>query len=178
MKFHTWILVFIILLVSHFCSFSQCEDVQTKVDKFTDRKTTVTPTAVNMQKGTPPGNGVIVVNKKVLMPVTLTLSGDPDSSLLILQVKGEYSVLPSKGAYVIFASGDKWQFPESSVIVHSVGDYVLYLSYLYLKPEDVELLKKSAITDVRVDTYECSLSPWLGEKFQQFVTCAAEKNPK
>ena len=164
-----------ILLLSFlaFCfssAYSQCEKIEIKKDKFTDVTTRRTSGVVDQRRESP-GVNIFVYNKKVVVPAVLSFNDSDSTYNLTLTVKGNTGVFKPQGAFVVYSNGHKIQLPENEVVNTAIGGYEFYITSFKLTPDNLSDLKLSSITDIRVYSYDCSLSQWLGDEIRQYFAC-------
>lgn len=165
--------LFLVFSLYSFSTFAQCDEVVINVDKFTDKRTISTPGIIKLDRGITAGKNILSVGRRVVCPAQLTINTTSDSTYsLMLAVPGQSTSFPSAGAYIIFANGEKMQYPQAKVLEQYMSGNYVYFAFIYPDEEELKLLKESPITDIRVDNFACSVSPWLGERMRAYMGCA------
>lgn len=76
----------------------------------------------------------------------------------------------SKGVYLLLANGQKLEWPDEEVTIDYSTRFFANSSVL-LSPDQIELLIKVPITDIRLDHFDKALSRKEGERFSEYLTC-------
>jgi hypothetical protein len=169
------ILIFATILWIPVLSFGQCDEIEVTKDKFTDVVTKRTPGLIKKEKDKSDlGINIVEKNKMIVLPVTLSYTSDSGKYSLTLMVRGKEGIFSPKGAWLVLADGTKLQYPEAYVMSYPISDIEYYIAATQITKDEVNILGRTAITDIRVDSYECSLSAWLGGKIRSYFECLSK----
>lgn len=161
-------LIFFILLSAK--SFSQCEQIEYKKDKFTDVEVWKTPLYLEKKKQKVDKN-VLVINNKAVSPIMLFYTSDKKRYVISATLFGERSSFAPKGLYIVFQNGEKLQYPEMEIVEDRLTYSISYFTSTDVDEDEIKTLTSSPITDIRMGTVDTVVDPWLGEKMLENFKC-------
>lgn len=139
-KFRNYFVILLLMLVFCFQSFSQCNNIHKKIDKFTGKQEVYSS----------------ILDNEGLYPYVF-LSKDQGIISMTIFVINEQAVAYKKGVILLFTNNRKINKPEVRINAKPSKSYpgwVEYSATFSLSQTDLQLLKSSNLTDCRLYIFD------------------------
>lgn len=118
-----------------------------------------------------------ITNTGTALDFFKTIKGRDTIYTLYIEITTVTATAGKKGAFVLLSNGKKIERPMSDVECNAMGGSLVHSSTIKLTRQEMEMLKRYAVTDAKLYVYTLEISEIDQLSIKDYANCISRKDP-